>query len=326
MQNKLILSSLSLLLVGLFTTNNNFTNANAALTSPSSYDIAFAYSGSSLANWYLQAYSSGIYDQDIQFNRTADGSYYNYTATFDNNTLSTIPEGLTITNTFNRSNTSWTSAFGGYYPSSSTIGSNTAVGTISNKLFFNFDNQTNKNYLFYFDFSSTSSNEINLNVIYDTNQQKLYFNDNYVNKSTLKQIYLPSYTTLEISTPSTSGLRYFDAWYLKDLGLSASYTEGNEDGYYEGQEDGFDLGYGEGYEEGNADGYNEGYEIGYGDGFEANVAGNEGLFDMMASLFGGVGAVFNIYVLPSITLGMLVFVPIIFALLMFIIKILRGGS
>jgi hypothetical protein len=316
MQNKLIFSSLSLLLVALFTTNNNFTNANAALTPPSSYDIAFAYSGTSLANWYLQADSSSIYGDYIQFNRTADGAYYNYTATFDNNTLSTIPEGLSITNTFNRSNTSWAAAFGGYYPTDTKIGSNATVGTISDKFYFNFDNQTNKDYNLFFDISSSPDGSQIL-LTYNSLSSRYYYRT-----SLLNNIFIPAYSVVQISSFSSGSFRYFDAWYLQDLGTSVAYQEGETDGYNEGYFDGYDDGNFDGFENGYDAGFNDGYDVGY----EANTAGNEGLFDMMASLFGGVGAVFNIYVLPSITLGMLVFVPIIFALLMFIIKILRGGS
>ena len=315
--NKLLITSMSLSLVVLFTSNNNFTNANAALTAPSSYDLAYVFvDNPSPAPDYF-ALIAPLYELngfDIPYTRTSDGSYFNYTTTLDNDLSDRIPLGLEITQTFNRSNTSWSGTTGGYVPTSSTIGSDNTVGS-RKPWVFSFDNQTNKNYELYLDFSSSP---INANyqwfLSYNGTPFQTYVTVIRSITDTLFRIYIPSYTTLSLERITNSLADYFDAWYLKDLGVSASYTEGYLDGDADGFEDGFDLG----YEDGLIDGFQ--------DGLEALEDSTAGLFDILGNVFGAVGTVFGIYVLPGINIGMLVFIPLIFTLLLFILKILRGGS
>jgi hypothetical protein len=269
-------------IVGL-TTPNAFNNAHAALTAPSNIDYAFRNNGST-GSWgyYADPSSYGTPNITAYFTRTADGTYYNYTNTFQ------LDIGLTVTNNFNRSNTNWFSTPSGYIPYlTSRIGSDANVGTLSNKFQIIYNNQTNQDYLLFFDFSSTSSNEINLNVIYNTNQQRLFFNDNYANKSTLKQIYLPAYTLLEISTPSTVGVRYFDAWYLRDLGLSESWYAGYQTG-------------------------------------ETSVLNSGGMFGVLETVMDATASIFSIPVFgPTITLGTLALFPLIGVVIFFFKKVIQ---
>jgi hypothetical protein len=311
------------------------TPVSAALTPPSSYDIAFAYSGTSLANWYLQADTSAIYGDYIQFNRTADGAYYNYTATFDNNTLSTIPEGLSITNTFNRSNTSWSSAFGGYYPTDTKIGSDATVGSIASKYILQFNNQTSNNYFLSLDVSSSLSGTTHYHTLsYDDVSYPTFSNIIRSAPASLINFYIPSFTNTIINMSSTSNAIYLDAWYLDDLGVSVSYQQGETDGYYEGQEDGFDLGYGEGYEEGNADGYNEGQEDGFDSGYDEGYSDgsdfgyseailNNGILSIITNVFSGMAGIFGISILGGITLGTLTLLPLLGMVLFFFKKFIQ---
>jgi len=314
--NKLLITSMSLSLVVLFTSNNNFTNANA-LTPPASYDLAYTFiDNPSPAPDYF-ALIAPLYELngfDIPYTRTSDGSYFNYTATLDNDLSDRIPLGLEITHTFNRSNTSWSGTTGGYVPTSSTIGSNNTVGTVQ-KINFTFDNQTNNDYALFLDLSSTNLGPAGYNLTYNLNSYYAHATVTLfsTNLSTLQKIYLPAFTSLNINR-STSSQEYFDAWYLQDLGVSASYTEGYLDGDADGFEDGFDLG------------YENGLEDGYQDGLEALEDSTTGLFDILGNVFGAVGTIFEIYILPGINIGMLVFIPLIFTLLLFILKILRGGA
>jgi hypothetical protein len=48
-----------------------------------------------------------------------------------------------------------------------------------------------------------------------------------------------SFSTFNLFTDSTSGMRYLDAWYLQDLGVSAAYEQGIEDGYDDAYQDGY---------------------------------------------------------------------------------------
>jgi hypothetical protein len=295
MQNKLIFSSLSLLLVGLFTTNNNFTNANALLTAPTNVDYAFR-NNASFGSWGLYANPTtyGTPDAPAYFTRTVDGSYYNYSNTFQ---LDTSPgNSLIVTNTFNRSNTGWVSTSSGYIPYlTNQIGSNGTVGTIASKYNLQFNNQTPNNYFLSLDVSSSLSGTTHYHTLsYNGIFYPTFSNIIRSAPASLINFYIPSFTNTIIDMASTSNAIYFDAWYLENLGTSSSYQEGYDNGYDDGLE-----------------GYNE---------------SNQGLFDLMSSLFGAIGSIFSIYILPGITIGMLVFVPLIFTLLIFIIKILRGGS
>jgi hypothetical protein len=319
--NKLLITSMSLSLVVLFTSNNNFTNANADLSAPAEYDISYRQSNVDQVSGNSWAILGNNFSILPIYTGTYDGQYYSYTNTTE------IIDGLTITQTFNRSNTSWTTITGGSpftaRPSNSTafIGSNSQVGTIGNKLDFNFDNQTSKDYQIYFDFSSTGGgdrfyhlliNGIRFNAGFSS---LLYFNFTH---SYFLTMLIPAYSTLQFYTHSQSTQQYFDAWYLKDLGISPSYTEGYDTGY--------DTGYFDGDSQGYLDGFEFGYESGFEDGFNELNNTASGLFQILGSAFTAIGSIFNIMILPGITIGMLVFVPIIFALLLFIIKILRGGS
>ena len=222
-----------------FTTAPTLLDANASLTAPASYDFGYVYSGS------VQQYvsSNGTSPTSIAlFTRTTDGAYYNYSHTFSNlgshsNTANyDLPVGLDITMTFNRSNTSWTDAsptYTGYYPTENKIGSNNTVGSvIKTSLIFN--NQTNKNYYLYLDHSSTSSSslpwtyEIDNNLILTWDGLGVAYTP-YI----LLRIYVPAYSNVEFFGTSNSSARYFDAWYLKDLGVSASFDAG----YGAGQDD-----------------------------------------------------------------------------------------
>jgi hypothetical protein len=222
-------------LVGL---TNSFTlkELNAALTAPSSFDINYRYNSVDDDTFGLGTTSWPTYFP--LYTRTTDSTYFNYTTTIDNSDTFILPLGLEITMTFNRSNTSWYSFGGGYLPDDTKIGSNNSVGSISNKIYLKFDNQTSKNYYLYLDVSSTAANRYanyridNLLVggIFD---QLLLAGTNNLNR-----LYIPSYSSVILNYNSSSDQLYFDAWYLKDLGVSASYDAGYQQGDIDGYADG----------------------------------------------------------------------------------------
>jgi hypothetical protein len=207
----------------------------AALTAPASYDIR--YYDDSIA-FKLSTSTESSY---LSYSRTTDSSYHSYTTTILGTELSSLPDGLDITMIFNRSNTGWSAVGGGLFePADTKIGSDNTVGTITNKYFFNFNNQTNKNYLLYLDISSTTSDG-NWIMSYNDNNQVIWSSSVYVGSATtlLRQLYLPAYTSLKLGTGSSSAARYFDAWYLKDLGVSGAYDAGFDAGEIVGYEDGY---------------------------------------------------------------------------------------
>jgi hypothetical protein len=198
----------------------------AALTAPTNtIENEWAITGTTSNSWQI-------------YTRTADGIYYNYTTT------RTLTTGLDVTMTFNRSNTDWFSSFGGYEPGESKIGSDTTVGSPSTKRVLTFNNQTNKNYSLFIDASSNtllSSNYQNLYIINSVSYPS-YSNHVRALSSSLIIFYIPSYTTVTIQRLSTSSEEYLDAWYLQDLGLSASYDAGFDAGEIDGYINGYAAG------------------------------------------------------------------------------------
>jgi hypothetical protein len=220
---------LALLGVGLITSSSSalsLLDANAALTAPASW--TFKYTNEDFPGYKIRD-SAGVITTPA-YTRTADGAYYNYTNT------STITTGLEVTQTFNRSNTTWYDNTGTYIPSDTKIGSNSTVGS-TNKGTLIFNNQTNKNYLLSIDMSSNTSNVFT----------RIFYNDyrfNNGNDNTLtfyrtsfNTFYLSSYSKFELRHYDASSPYYLDAWYLEDLGVSDAYEAGVDAGYISGQDD-----------------------------------------------------------------------------------------
>jgi hypothetical protein len=228
-KNKIITLLTVFTLVGL-THSLTLKDLNAALTAPASYDYSYTYDG-------LFTYELNVSPNYLYYTRTADGIYYNYSSTFE------LINGLEITQTFNRSNTSWTFVSGlpgGYTPSDTKIGSNGTVGTISNKVNITINNQTNKKYILWIDYSS-NPNTYGFNYIIDGNEISFL---SFFNSANLLDLYVPSYTQISFQSVSTSAAYYFDAWYLKDLGVSASYDAGVDAGELIGYDNGYADGLG----------------------------------------------------------------------------------
>jgi hypothetical protein len=199
------------------TTMGRLKPVAASLTPPTVYDYSYTWNATA-SEQYLNV--NGV-DSIPLYTRTVDGSHFNYTSTFN------VIEGLTVTQTFNRSNTTWQSSGIFYKPDESKIGSDNTVGTITNKTYFLIHNQTSKNYRMFFDFSSTSPS--------GTHDQTLRYNSlgsGYgqqfvtIQFSSFFTLFVPSFTQVELFSQSSGLQRYFDAWYLQDLGISEAYQQG----------------------------------------------------------------------------------------------------
>ena len=243
---------------------------HAALTAPASWDYAYKYNATNdefeFTNYAATNKNTPAYT------RTANSTYYNYTYTGSGSGV--LPFEVTLT--FNRSNTSWKSVTEGYTSDDSKIGSDNTVGAVSRKFYLLLLNNTKNDYKFYVDLSSTVTNTIsfihkvnNIDIINKTSSQ--YYIQSLM--TVIPSFYLPSFSTFLLEFPNSSGLFYFDAFYLKDLGVSASYTEGYNNGYGQAEtdigwtdtnSDGYDdTSFGAGYMEGYTAGYSEGYDDGY---------------------------------------------------------------
>jgi hypothetical protein len=215
-------------LVGL-THSLTLKDANAALSAPASW--TYKYTNEDFPGYKIRSTTAVI--STPSYTRTADGVYYNYTNT------STITTGLTVQQTFYRSNTSWYDNAGLYIPSDTKIGSNSSVGTLT-KEYLKFNNQTSKDYYLYLDKSSNAgflNYEFLLNGREFVNTSAgLYM---HVVTSLFMRLVIPSYSTFEMTASSIiNAALYSDAWYLLDLGVSDAYDAGYEQGDIDGYEDG----------------------------------------------------------------------------------------
>lgn len=331
----MLLVSVGLITYG--TSHINFTNANAALSQPTNWQIGYynVSDGGSYRDWLLV--KNGIsYYQDPAYNRTGSSPNYNYesglggTGWDHGDFPNVIPNGMTINMTFNSANFGFWSPTGTglYYPNASNIGSDNNVGDVLNKFYLEIDNQTNKDYYLLLDLSSTSDSNTNYKLSINNKSISTRSNDLYYlfDNSFLSSFYISAYSNLTIFRPLSSADMKFDAWYLQDLGVSAGYTQGVDDGYDTGYDDGVDYGYGVGYDQGFYDGkadadpaiYLEGYNDGYGEAFS-----NPPFATLMETTFNGVAAIFGISILGGITLGTLALFPLLGIVLLFFKKVIQ---
>jgi hypothetical protein len=298
----------------------------AALTAPTNWDYKYYNLGNPGpgARWAMTDGTDTALDP--AYVRTVDGSYYNYSQTFSHLTsgFQFLPNGMSITMTFNRSNTQWVSTGTGlFYPTNNYIGSDNTVGSVLNKLYIKFNNQTANDFYVSIDISSGGSDTYNFKL----NNKGLftYFSYVYSYNGTLQQLYIPSYSTFEFYTDTTSNQKYFDAWYLQDLGVSDSYTQGQTDGYDDGYQDGIEAQneqYDDYYDLGFQDGYDDGYLDGQ-DSAESNVTSR--ISQLMNSVFGGLTNILDVKVFDDLTIGTVMLFPIAVTIFFFIFKLVRGG-
>lgn len=98
------------------------------------------------------------------------------------------------------------------------------------------------------------------------------------------------------------------------------YQDGYNDGYDSGFSNGYDSGEQSGYADGWDNGYNFGYDKGFSDGLSESDTTYNGVFGTIANgIFAPIALIFGIELLPNITVGMIILVPLIFGLIAFIV-------
>jgi hypothetical protein len=70
--------------------------------------------------------------------------------------------------------------------------------------------------------------------------------------------------------------------------------------------------------------YSDGYSDGYDDGFN-DVSGNFSVWDLFSNAFSSVATVLNYSIFPGLTIGLLLSVPLVSAVLFWIFKLLKGN-
>ena len=125
-------------------------------------------------------------------------------------------------------------------------------------------------------------------------------------------------------------------------GYNVGYMHGEQAGYYLGYDDGYDDGFldGENYEQGYNDGYNMGredYGIRIGDDWKTAdwwgsyqyaqglyATDGTGFVSLLSAIFGGLGDLLSIEILPGIYIGAIVAVPLVFGIIFFILGKRKG--
>ena len=186
-KNKRILALIGVGFIAALTSAPTLKDANAALTAPASW--TFKYTNEDFPGYKIRNSTSVI--STPAYTRTADGVYYNYTNT------STITTGLEVTQTFNRSNTSWYTSGSTYIPSDTKIGSDGTVSSVYDKVYLKFDNQTNKDYRLVVDTSSNSAYSRVFQIL--TNTASFTFT-NAPRNNVLGYLFIPAYSYLIFNT------------------------------------------------------------------------------------------------------------------------------
>lgn len=144
---------------------------------------------------------------------------------------------------------------------------------------------------------------------------KTFVNDEY--GSMLGVIpFFRDFSALYIEYPAD----YYSPEYLTGYGhgRNTGYTDGFNTGYYSGYNDGVRDGDPETYQRGYNDGYNDGYTTGFNDGTFAELD----IFAYLQALFGdqGLGRLLKIELLPGVSLGAVIMIPLMFFIVSFILR------
>lgn len=109
-------------------------------------------------------------------------------------------------------------------------------------------------------------------------------------------------------------------------GYNIGVSDGEDTGYSEGYDEGYDSGYSagtiDGHQAGYIDGYNVGYDVGYDDGQEGENAISPA-FRIISEIFGSIGTIMAIELVPHVPLGLFILVPLFFSALGLILWIWR---
>ena len=287
---KLMIMS-AVVLVSAFASQGAFTNAQALLTAPASYDFGYTTNVSPAAT-YVSA--NGAAPRSIAlYERFTISSQYYYIHDYSDpgshsNTLFSLPDGFNVIHNFSASDSTWTNAhptYTGYYPANAPIGSSNGYANENSKVFVKFENYTMDDYMIYLDIDTTVSTS---NWVYSINDEPfvtLSTNQSYLSVSSLNQLIVPAQSTLLVDSLETTASRYLDAWYAKSLGPSQSVA----DAYAEGLDDG--------------------------------IFGGANMATLMSTVFGSIGGILSIQILNNITLGTLALFPLLGTLVMLIKKL-----
>ena len=181
-------------------------------------------------------------------------------------------------------------------------------------LFYSYDlenlNITNNNWKFYLQINGSFAVDDYITIVNHYDYQ-------------LQLVYKPSFSWKYYGDITNN--EFYQSGYQD--GSANGYDIGYDDGYDIGYDDGINVGYDDGYDIGYDDGVNVGYDDGYDIGFNDGVASHNdySFIGLLSQVFIGLGSFLAIELLPHITIGAIVSVPLVFGIISFIIG-KRGGK
>lgn len=107
---------------------------------------------------------------------------------------------------------------------------------------------------------------------------------------------------------------------LNDGGYQSGFTKG----YDTAEADVFPVAFQQGFNIGFDDGFNEGFDEGFDEGFEGFADSGGFGFAWIQTFFSLFTAIFSITLLPGLSVGTIVAIPIVLSLIFFILKLIRG--
>jgi hypothetical protein len=291
---KKILLMSAVVLVSVLSTFGTFSNAEALLTEPASYDFGYTTLSSPGAT-YVSANgaspkSIALFERFIVSSQNYYVHDFSDSGSHSNPANFSLPDGFNVIMNFSASDSTWIDSsptYTGYYPegNSNPIGSSTSFANVTSKVFLQFENNTLNDYHIYLDVDSTSSTsnwEIEINGDFIINSSSNQFT---LSTSFLNVLLVPARSTLKVRSQLTTSNRYFDAWYAKDLGPNTAITDA--------------------------------YDAGLDDG----IVGGANMATLMSTVFGSIGGILSIQILNNITLGTLALFPLLGTLVLFIKKL-----
>lgn len=165
---------------------------------------------------------------------------------------------------------------------------------------------------------------IKMNEFYIINLSSLGFTLTDLSKNELDYYYTIYYLLKNGINPTDLWANGFTNGEIQGYadGYSDGYSDGYDDGYNNGYSDGQEDGYDTGYLDGNVAGLETGYNNGYVDGFDDGVLSDVDTSWLLNFVSGTVN-VLGVTIVPGISLGVFVFIPLFFGFIGFIYRL--GG-
>lgn len=301
------------------------------------------------SNNFLTMNNNNIFDIVKDNNRTritANNTYLNYVSQLQSNSITIFQDFyITFIDEYTYSNSLSGEVIDGKASYNIKIELSVAMSITQNlgtehenlidiELYIIRSNNVNNNYFFsILQGASISFNLSALNSTSSRNLQKYNRNINF-NIATLSEdeqsIFLEDYdntTYVDFNQYSSSNNLVEFNYFLSNNNAkniyNEGYDEGYDDGYETGNENGYNDGYNEGYEDGERDGYENGeeygYNVGYADGEQDGYNKKYDFLEIIKGAFDAVSNFFNMEIFPGVKFIYIIGIPIVIAVLRFVI-------